>query len=106
MWRDSPVVLHASAYSQVLLVTKPDTQKKCLVLDYRALNECVGHMNWPLPNINHMIERIGALKPKKFAKFDMTKGYWQLGLAPAVRQATAFITWMGIFVWNRIPMGL
>ena len=27
-----------------------------------------------------MIDRIGALKPKKFAKFDMTKGYWQLGL--------------------------
>jgi hypothetical protein len=53
-----------------------------------------------------MIERIGALKPKKFAKFDVTKGYWQLGLAPAVRQATAFIIWMGIFVWNRIPMGL
>ena len=36
----------------------------------------------------------------------MTKGYRQWGLAPAVRQATAFITWMGIFVWNRIPMGL
>ncbi len=100
-------MLHtSSAYSQVLLVTKPNTKEMRLVLDYRALNECVGHMNWPLPNISHMIEQIGALKPKKFAKFDMTKGYWQLGLAPAVRQATAFITWMGIFVWNRIPMGL
>ena len=71
---------------------------KRLVLDYRALNECVDHMNWPLPNINNMIERIGALKPNKFAKFDMTKGYWLLGLALAVRQATAFITWMRIFV--------
>jgi hypothetical protein len=97
-------VLHASAYSQVLLVSKPDTKEKRLVLDYRALND---HMNWPLRNISHMIERIRALKPKKFAKFDMTKGYWQLGLAPAMmRQATAFITWMEIFVWNRIPMGL
>ena len=63
-------------------------------------------MNGPLPTICHMIERIGALKPKKFAKFDMTTGYWQLGLAPAVRQATAFIIWMGIFVWNSTPMGL
>jgi hypothetical protein len=53
--------LHVSAYSQVLLVSKPDTKEKRLVLDYRALNECVGHMNWPLPNIRHMIERIGAL---------------------------------------------
>ena len=96
-------MLHASAYSQVLLVSKPDTKEKRLVLDYRA---CAGHMNWPSPNISHMIERIGALKPKKFAKFDTTKGYWQLGLAPAVRQATVFITWMGIFVWNRIPVGL
>ena len=90
----------------MLLVKKPDTDEKRLVLDYRALNECVGHMNWPLPNINHMIERLGARRPKKFAKFDMTKGYWQLGLASAVRLATAFITWMGIFVWNRVPMGL
>ena len=79
-------MLHASsAYSQVLLVSKLDTKEKRLVLDYRALNECVGHMNWPLLNINHIIERIGALKRKKFAKFDMTKDYWQLGLAPAVR---------------------
>ena len=99
-------MLHASAYYQVLLVIKPDTKGKRLVLDYRALNEYVGHMNWPLPNISPMIERIGALKPKKFAKFDMTKGYWQFGLAPAVRQANVFITWMGIFVWDRIPMGL
>ena len=30
-------VLHASAYSQVLLVSKPDTKEKRLVLDYRAL---------------------------------------------------------------------
>jgi hypothetical protein len=40
-------VLHSSAYSQVLLVSKPDTKEKRLVLDYCALNECVGHMNWP-----------------------------------------------------------
>ena len=41
-------VLHASAYSQILLVSKPDTKKeKRLVLDYRALNKYVGHMNWP-----------------------------------------------------------
>ena len=39
----------------------PDTKEKRLVLDYRA---CAGHMNWPSPNISHMIERIGALKPK------------------------------------------
>ena len=97
-------VLHASAYSQVLLVSKPDTKEKRVVLDCGALNERVGHMNWPLPNISLMIERIGALKPK-FAKFDMTKGYWQLGLAPAVRQALlhgwVLLSLYGIeFLWD------
>ena len=30
-----------------------------------------------------------------------------MGFAPAaVQQATAFITWMGIYVWNRVPMEL
>ena len=77
-----------------------------MCIDYRALNECIGHMNWPLPNILHMVDRIGAKKPKIFAKFDMTKGYWQLALSAALRVATAFITSIGIFVWNRIPMGL
>ena len=37
-------VLHAPAYSQVLLVEKPDTDEKRLVLVYRrVLSECVGH---------------------------------------------------------------
>ena len=45
-------------------------------------------MNWPFPHISQRIERIGALKPKKFAKGDMTKGFWQPGRAPAVSMAT------------------
>jgi len=94
------------AYSQVLLVKKPGTEEKRMCIDYRALNECIGHMNWPLPNILHMVDRIGQRKPKIFAKFDMTKGYWQLALSNTLRLATAFITAFGIFVWNRIPMGL
>jgi hypothetical protein len=37
-------VLHPTAYAQVLLVSKPDTKEKRLVLDYRALNKCVGQI--------------------------------------------------------------
>ena len=60
-------MMYASAYSQVLLVKKPDIDEKRLVLDYRALNECVGHMNWPLPNITHMITYWG-FKAKETCK--------------------------------------
>ena len=52
------------AYSQVLLVKKHGTAEKRMCIDYRALNECIDHMNWPLPtNILHMVDRIGAKKP-------------------------------------------
>ncbi len=78
------------------------TDEKRICIDFRALNECIGHMNWALSNILHMVDQIGAKKPKLFAKFDMTKGYWQLELSAALRLATAFIT----FVWNQIHMVL
>jgi hypothetical protein len=53
-------------------------------------------MNWPLINISHMIERIEALKPKKFAKFDMTKGYWQLGLGGGRGGGGAVFLFVGV----------
>ena len=49
---------------------------------------------------------MGARKPKVFATFDMTKGYWQVGLASALMLATAFITAFSLYNWKRIPMGL
>ena len=63
-------------------------------------------MGWPLPNIHHMLQRIGSKKPRVFGKFDMTKGYYQILIAEIVRKYTAFITYMGVFEWMRIPMGL
>ena len=96
---------HVKAYSQVLLVPKPDGSKR-FCIDFRSLDKCIGHLSWPLPNINHMIQRLGRHRPKYFATFDMTKGYWQLELHPALRVVTAFITSFGLFYWNRIPMGL
>ena len=70
---------HAKAYSQVLLVNKPDGAKRFFI-DFRALNMCISHMNWPLPVINQMLHCLGAHKPKYCAKFDMTKWYWQIAL--------------------------
>ena len=68
--------MYAPAYSQVLLVNKPDTDdEKRLVLDYRALNECVGHLNRPLP-ITHMMERTywGGFKAKEICEVRHDQG--------------------------------
>jgi hypothetical protein len=57
---------------------KLHTKEKRLVLDYRALNECVGHMNWPLPNISHMIEKWSS-EAQKVRKIGHDQGLLAVG---------------------------
>ena len=98
---------NASAYSQVHLVPKPTPNEWRFCLDFVRLNEAtVGLENWPIPNIPHMIQRIGAKKPKVFGVMDMTSGYHQAPLSVTARLLTAFICFVGLFHWLRVPMGL
>lgn len=98
---------NASAHSQVHMVPKPNPNEWRFCLDFVRLNEAtIGTENWPIPNIPHMIQRIGAKKPKVFGVMDMTSGYHQAPLSIASRLLTAFICFVGLFHWLRVPMGL
>ena len=101
---------NASAHSQVHLVPKPSDPKDPewrFCLDFVRLNEAtIGTENWPIPNIPQMIQRIGTKKPKVFGIMDLTSGYHQAPLSPAARLLTAFICFVGLFHWLRVPMGL
>jgi hypothetical protein len=95
----------AAYYSQVLLTAKPgDKWRFCI--DFRALNLHCLLSGWPLANISHIFHRIGSRKPKYFAVMDLTSGFHQAPLSPSARIFTAFITYMGIYEWLRVPMGL
>ena len=95
----------AAHYSQAHMVPKPEGKWR-FCLDYRNLNKVLKALGWPIPNINEMLQRIRAKRPKVFAKLDLTSGYHQAPLAENSRIYTAFITFMGMFEWLRIPMGL
>ena len=96
----------ASEYSQVHLVPKEEPNDWRFCLDYVRLNEAtIGVESWPIPNIPQMIQRIGSKRPKIFGVMDMTSGYHQAPLAAAARILTAFICFMGVFEWLRVPMG-
>ena len=83
----------------------PIVRKWRTTIDYRHYNKCIVKQHWPLPNIDKMIERIGKKKHGYYAKLDMTMGYWQAPLSEESKAFTAFICFMGIFEWNRAPMG-
>ena len=95
----------ASAHSQVHLTRKTDgTYRFCV--DFRRLNLNTKPQTWPLPNIQEMFERIGRSRPKFFAVFDCTKGYYQCPLSESSQHYTAFITAKALYNWKRVPMGL
>ena len=96
---------NANRYSQVLLVPKPNNKWR-FCIDYQPLNACCEGDGWNLPNIQQMLQRLGSHKPKLFAVMDLTSGYHQAPLNVSSRVFTAFITFMGIFEWLRVPMGL
>jgi hypothetical protein len=53
-----------------------------------------------------MVERVGRRKPKYFGNMDLTAGYHQFSLAKNAQIFSAFICFLGIFQWCRVPMGL
>ena len=53
-----------------------------------------------------MLHRVGEHKARYFATIDLTSGYFQTPIAETARVFTAFITFMEIFEFLRVPMGL
>ena len=96
----------APYWSQVHLVPKPGLDRWRFTIDFRNLNLCIKKMTWPIPNIAHLLQRIGRARPKYFAKFDMPIGYNQFLIAEESRHLTSFKCWLGQFEWNRIVMGI
>lgn len=99
--------VNAEEYSQVHLVPKPTPNEWRFCLDFVRLNDCTdGVEGWPIPNIKHMLDRIGERKSRLFGVMDMTSGYHQAPISASSQILTAFICFMGIFCWMRVPMGL
>ena len=64
-------------YSHAFLVPKPNGKWR-LVLDFKNLNKATLIIpSWQIPNIKEMLQNIGNHKPKYFAVFDLTSGYYQ-----------------------------
>lgn len=86
-----------SHYSHAFLVPKPNGKWR-LVLDFKNLNKAtINYYKWPLPNIKEMLNRIGDCRPKYFAVFDLTSGYYQAPIDEKSRKYTAFTTREGVY---------
>ncbi|XP_077531284.1 uncharacterized protein LOC144143395 [Haemaphysalis longicornis] len=92
----------SSNHAPVVVVRKPDGTIR-LCIDFRELNRLLVCDREPIPRIDVLL----ALVAKKFfSKFDFTKGYWQVPMAPESREMTAFSSSSGLYHFKYMPFGI
>ena len=93
----------------IVLVNKKGTdeqgnQLKRLAIEYRALNEIIKDINYPLPDIQTVLSSQAG--KKFFSLLDDNQGYYQFAVDPKYRPMTSFITQDTIHQFRRIPYGI
>jgi hypothetical protein len=89
--------------SPIVLVRKKDgTVRFCV--DYIRLNAVTHKYAHPLPRIDECLDKLGGANI--FSTMDLTSGYFQVELDEIDREKTAFTTWIGLFQFSVLPMGL
>ncbi|KAK7915896.1 hypothetical protein WMY93_011657 [Mugilogobius chulae] len=89
--------------SPVVLVPKKDGSLR-FCIDFRYLNAISNFDPYPMPRIDELLERVGSAA--YITTLDLSRGYWQLALAPEARELTAFKTPFGLFQFRVMPFGL
>jgi hypothetical protein len=75
-----------------------------LCVDFRNLNRCSRKDNYPLPNMEHILQKVTGAS--RISMIDGFSGYNQISVMPEDREKTAFTTPWGTFMHAKMPFGL
>lgn len=87
----------------VIFVKKKDGSLR-LCVDYRALNNATVKNKYPLPRMDELFDRVQGAK--YFSRIDLISGFYQIRVAEADVEKTAFRTRYGHYEYMVLPMGL
>jgi hypothetical protein len=75
-----------------------------LCVDFRKLNRNSKKDNYPLPKMEHILQRVTGAS--RISMIDGFSGYNHISVLPEDREKTAFTTPWGTFMYAKIPFGL
>lgn len=104
MLKDGIISKSKSDYnSPLILVPKPDkTWRICI--DYRALNEKIIPVSFPIPRIADLLSNTG--QTTVISSLDLASAYHQTEVLSTDRMKTAFTVRNTRYEWNRVPFGI
>ncbi|KAL7723479.1 hypothetical protein ACLKA6_018238 [Drosophila palustris] len=94
-----------SLHSAPIVLVRKKTGDWRMCIGYRQLNAHSIPDAYPVPRINHILER---LRHARFiSNLDLKHGYWQIPMAADSRECSAFtVPGRGLYQWRVMPFGL
>ena len=93
----------SSPWAAPVLLVKKSNGKWRLVCDYRKLNTVTIANQYPLPDIDGLIDQMAD--STVFSTADLFTGFHQIPCDPDTKQKVAITTEFGQFTWSAMPMG-
>ena len=94
---------HSPWASPIVPVIKKDGKIRMCV-DYRRLNSITDSDPYYMTTLEEILEKVGD--SGCLSKLDLSKGFYQIGVADASVDKTAFISPFGKYCFKRMPFGL
>jgi len=89
--------------SPIVAVRKPDGSAR-LCVDFKKVNAITNDQPFYMPRVEEVLEGVG--QSKFVSKLDLTKGYYQVRMAPGDIEKTAFGCHRGRFEFMHMPFGV
>ena len=93
-----------SPYALPIVMVKKKDGSYSVCVDFRKLNKITEVDPEPMTTAEDLFRRLSG--KKYLSKIDLSKGYWQIPVAPEDMHKTAFVTPDGQYEFTRMPFGM
>ena len=97
---DGVITPSDSPWSSPLVPVKKKDGTVRWAVDYRKVNRCLEQDSYPLPRIDHLLERAGG--NKVYSTLDATAAYFNIRVNEKSHKVTAFATPNGLYEFCRM----